>query len=272
MAIPFTLIVMTFNRTEQLRHILEISKRYKGLQKAIIVWNNTEVEIPDLPDLPTLVLKMKKNSLNNKFLNISQFVETEAVVMFDDDLYLNPDDLDFLLTIWQANQERICGPNCRQYFVDESGEILYHFNIVKEYCFVLTNCCVFHRKYLNYYTEVDVQLLQLIDKNMNGEDLLFNFVVQKHAMKGPLWVFLDVQDLPTASSLCNQPDHFTTRAVLIKEFIAALGFPTKSNEMVVRADSLHLLEKKVDVAKQCELYKKNGLFKFDYTMPNSLLK
>ena len=68
------------------------------LNKVIVVWNSEMPPSPDLkwPDIGVsiLVLKTKKNSLNNRFLPYDA-IETEAVLSMDDDAHLRHDEIIF---------------------------------------------------------------------------------------------------------------------------------------------------------------------------------
>ncbi|KAK3088375.1 hypothetical protein FSP39_018427 [Pinctada imbricata] len=94
----FTIVMLTYERNEKLISALQKLKGLPFLNKIIVVWNNpappsTILELPEI-GVPIKVLKMSKNSLNNRFLPFD-VIETEAVLSIDDDVYLRHEEIVF---------------------------------------------------------------------------------------------------------------------------------------------------------------------------------
>lgn len=52
------------------------------------MWNAPHLPLPPLP-AGVHVLRMKTNSLNNRWTKIAEHVQTEAVLNLDDDVFVN---------------------------------------------------------------------------------------------------------------------------------------------------------------------------------------
>ena len=94
----FTIVMLTYEREQVLMESLARLYGLPYLNKVIVVWNSEMPPSPDLkwPDIGVsiLVLKTKKNSLNNRFLPYDA-IETEAVLSMDDDAHLRHDEIIF---------------------------------------------------------------------------------------------------------------------------------------------------------------------------------
>ena len=63
--------------------------RYRTLvHRVIIVWNAPDLAPPALPK-GVYLLKMKQNSLNNRWTKIAEHVQTDAVLNLDDDIFVS---------------------------------------------------------------------------------------------------------------------------------------------------------------------------------------
>ena len=77
----------------------------------IVVWNSPDVlpssdlEWPDI-GVPIVVIKSKKNSLNNRFIPYDE-IETEAVLSVDDDAHLRHDEIIFGFRVWREHRDRL---------------------------------------------------------------------------------------------------------------------------------------------------------------------
>ena len=75
------------------------------------MWNSPDVlpssdlEWPDI-GVPIVVIKSKKNSLNNRFIPYDE-IETEAVLSVDDDAHLRHDEIIFGFRVWREHRDRL---------------------------------------------------------------------------------------------------------------------------------------------------------------------
>lgn len=68
------------------------------MNKVLVIWNSARMPSSDLrwPEIgvPIVVIKSKRNSLNNRFLPY-EAIETDAILSMDDDAHLRHDEIVF---------------------------------------------------------------------------------------------------------------------------------------------------------------------------------
>lgn len=104
----FTLIMQTYNRTDLLLRLLNHYQAIPHLHKMIVVWNNVGEKGPDElwnslgpHPVPVIFKVQTANRMRNR-LQIFPEVETNAVLMVDDDTLISAQDLTFAFSVWQV--------------------------------------------------------------------------------------------------------------------------------------------------------------------------
>lgn len=64
-----TMIITVYDRHKTIRDRLKFYQWLEVLESIVVVWNNLQVPLPDLPSykIPVYIIKQKANSLNNRF-------------------------------------------------------------------------------------------------------------------------------------------------------------------------------------------------------------
>ncbi|XP_015418884.1 PREDICTED: exostosin-like 2 isoform X3 [Myotis davidii] len=103
----FTLIMQTYNRSDLLLRLLNHYQAVPQLHKAIVVWNNVGEKPPE--DLwnslgphpvPVIFKPQTTNRMRNRLQAFPE-LETQAVLMVDDDMLISAQDLAFAFSVWQ---------------------------------------------------------------------------------------------------------------------------------------------------------------------------
>ncbi|KAK3088268.1 hypothetical protein FSP39_016856 [Pinctada imbricata] len=227
----FTIVVLTYERDEKLISALQRLKGLRFLNKIIVVWNSptppsTILKWPDV-GVPIKVLRMPKNSLNNRFLPFDA-IETEAVLSIDDDIHLRHEEIVFAFRVWREERERIVGFPGRVHAWDNKTKTWnYNANYSCELSMLLTGAAFFHKYYSYMYTHVMPQAIRdKVDEYINCEDIAMNFLVSHITRKPPLKVtpqhtFL-CPDCP--KTLSGDTHHFEERHKCVNFFMRVYGY------------------------------------------------
>ena len=195
----YTVVVLVHNRFDVMFDVFRDSlARTMRIDKVIVVMNDpgsTEPPRSEWPPMyfPIEVYRIKKNSLNNRFLPIPS-INTEAVLALDDDLFLDPFEIEFGFEVWRKNQDVIVGWPARRH-VWEGGRWTYNSEFSSSYSMVLTGAAFYHRRYNELYSYyMQDEIFDMVHKQLNCEDIAFNYMVADHTRKPPIkatgrWTF-----------------------------------------------------------------------------------
>lgn len=241
----FTMVVLTYDRTELL---LKTLNRFKGmayLNKILVVWNGVRRKPPsDLlwPDVgvPIDVVRVSKNSLNNRFVPYDA-IETDAILSIDDDTPLRPDEIVFGFRVWREARDRLVGfPGRYAAWNQDTQSWMYNSNHSCELSMVLTGGAFFHRYYAHRYTfDMPQAIRSMVDNFMNCEDIAMNFLIAHLTRKPPIkvtsrWTF---HCADCESSLSEDESHFRERHECLNVFASVYGYmPLMSTQH--RSDSV----------------------------------
>ena len=149
----FTAIILGYARFKSLDSVIENLVQSSNLRKIIIIWNNLKLEPPEYKSPMIKVIKMGKNSLNNRFYPFED-IETECVLSIDDDInMLSTDELDFGYHTWREFSDRIVGFPSRLHIWpgeddsdqdDENFDFRYESEWKNRYSMVLTGVSFYH--------------------------------------------------------------------------------------------------------------------------------
>lgn len=259
----FTVILLTYERLENLIKTLDRLKGMPYVNKYLVIWNSI-TRPPSIAaaqqnlswppknlGAPLKVLKVDRNSLNNRFLPFDE-IETDAILSLDDDSPLRQDELVFAFRVWRESRDRLVGFPGRFHGWDlEHQSWIYNSNHSCELSMVLTGGAFFHRYYLYAYTyEMPSIIRQIVDNLMNCEDIAMNFLIAHLTRKTPIkvtsrWTFT-CQDCP--NSLSDDPTHFNERHECLNIFASIYGYmPLLSTQH--RSDSV-LFKTRLPIDKQ----------------------
>lgn len=227
----FTVVMLTYERSDVLIKAITRLKGLPYLNKVLVVWNNPAPPSENLgwPEIgvPVVVVKMSKNSLNNRFLPF-QAIETEAVLSIDDDSHLRHDEIVFGFRVWREERDRIVGFPGRYHAWDvKHNSWLYNSNYTCEMSMVLTGAAFFHKYYAFLYSYTMPQAVRdKVDEYMNCEDIAMNFLVSHITRKPPVkvtsrWTF---RCPGCPQQLALDGSHFEERHKCINFLVEVYGY------------------------------------------------
>jgi hypothetical protein len=98
----FSVLISTYNpdRIEHLSLIIRHLLKSKKVHTVFVTWHNPELDVPEnlIKDRRVKVLRQSFDSLNNRF-NPVKDLETDAVYIMDDDIYIDLTDLEFTFDV-----------------------------------------------------------------------------------------------------------------------------------------------------------------------------
>jgi len=235
----FTLVIQSFNRTDLLFRLINHYMSTPSLSKIIVVWNNLEMEAPweefeELEPLPVPVvfLTQKTNSLNNRFKAYTE-IDTEGVILMDDDIFVSISDLTFAFSVWRQFRDRIVGFVARKHVINDNGVLSYGgFELMPEnvYSMVLTGAAFVHQSYMEQYlNELPNSVHRLVDDKQNCEDIAFNMLVAKKTENPPIFVQplnfknLDSETESPYKGLWHRWNHSIIRSQCLNSLVKIFG-------------------------------------------------
>lgn len=100
-----------------------------------VVWPDIGVDI--------VVVKVPKNSLNNRFLPFEE-IKTDAILSLDDDSNFRHDEIVFAFRVWRESRDRIVGFPARGHAWN--GQSWNYFsNHTCEFSMILTGAAFYHK-------------------------------------------------------------------------------------------------------------------------------
>ncbi|KAM8839316.1 exostosin-like 2 [Synchiropus picturatus] len=246
----FTIIIQTFNRTDVLLKLLNHYQAVPHLQRIIIVWNNVREQTPvKLWDslgphpVPVLFKTQDTNHMRNRLQPFPE-IDTEAVLMLDDDTLVSVPDISFAFSVWQQFPDQIVGFVPRKH-VTTGGVYSYGSFELQDpeqgggdrYSMVLIGAAFFHRRYLQLFQDQPQPVRDLVDATQNCDDIAMNFAVALHLSKvsggarRPSGVFVKPVDLRNlekdASSgylgMWHRPEHLLQRSYCLNRLAEIYG-------------------------------------------------
>lgn len=227
----FTVVILTYQREIVL---MESIQRLVGLQylnKVVVVWNSPDPPSLSLrwPDVgvPLHVVKVAKNSLNNRFVPYD-VIETDAIFAVDDDVEMRHEEILLAFRVWRDNKDRIVGfPGRFHAWDSQNNQWLYSSEYSCELSMILTGAAFYHKYYSYLYTHWMPQVIRdRVDEYMNCEDIAMNFLVSHITRKPPIkvtsrWTFT-CPNCPI--NLWEDKTHFEERSKCINFFVEVYGY------------------------------------------------
>uniref|UniRef100_A0A1I7SL72 Glyco_transf_64 domain-containing protein n=2 Tax=Bursaphelenchus xylophilus TaxID=6326 RepID=A0A1I7SL72_BURXY len=228
----YTVVILAYKRDDQLNYTLNSFDGLANLDKIIVIWNDVSravrKDIIPVIHVPIVVLKMKKNSLNNRFLPID-LIETEAVLNMDDDFNVKHSVMDLMFEVWKSNRRAIVGPNYRYGTVYPDGKRQYGMPKKGIYNMVLTSGAIIHRDLnIAYTTLMYPEIRSQIDEMLNCEDIAINFLAAH--LYPPLGAIKVTTDENTVGKFASTglhqrgKSHYKDREKCLEDFIRIYGY------------------------------------------------
>lgn len=187
----FTIVVQTFNRTDVLLKLLNHYQAAPHVQRIIVVWNNIGQEPPRAlwealgPHPVQVVFKEQiANRMRNRLQAFAE-IDTDVVLMLDDDTLVSFPDVGFAFSVWKQTPEQIVGFVPRTHVSGPGGVYTYgSFEMQNpelggggRYSMVLIGAAFFRRRYLQLFQEQPAAVHELVDQTQNCDDVVMNFIV-----------------------------------------------------------------------------------------------
>ncbi|KAJ8270101.1 hypothetical protein GJAV_G00110330 [Gymnothorax javanicus] len=195
----FTIIIQTFNRTDVLLRLLNHYQAVPRLRGILVVWNNVGEAPPrglwgslGPHPIPVTFKEQSANLMRNRLQPFSE-IDTDAVLMLDDDTLVSVPDLSFAFSVWKLFPEQIVGFVPRKHVTTASGVYSYGSFELQDpeegggdrYSMVLVGAAFFHRQYLELFQKQPAEVLALVDETQNCDDIAMNFLVAMQLGAGP---------------------------------------------------------------------------------------
>ncbi|XP_028833348.1 exostosin-like 2 [Denticeps clupeoides] len=187
----FTIVMQTYNRTDVLLKLLNHYQAVPRLQAVVVVWNNVGERPPrHLWDslgphpVPVVFKEQSVNLMRNRLQPFPE-IETDAVLMLDDDTLLSVPDINFAFSVWKQFPGQIVGFVPRKHVVTDSGVYSYGSFELQDtetgggdrYSMILVGAAFFHQRYLQLFQAQPAEVRALVDETQNCDDIAMNFAV-----------------------------------------------------------------------------------------------
>ncbi|XP_034743757.1 exostosin-like 2 [Etheostoma cragini] len=249
----FTIIIQTYNRTDILLKLLNHYQAVPHLQQIIIVWNNIGEQTPlklwnSLGPHP-VPLVFKEQTINNMRNRLQPFpeIDTDAVLMLDDDTLVSVPDISFAFSVWKQFPDQIVGFVPRKHVSTPGGAYSYGSFELQDpetaggdkYSMVLVGAAFFHRRYLQLFQDQPQAVHALVDETQNCDDIAMNFAValylREHSIgkvNKPSGVFVKPVDLRNLEKdarsgyqgMWHRPEHLLQRSYCMNRLTQIYGF------------------------------------------------
>ncbi|KAK7384874.1 hypothetical protein VNO78_30577 [Psophocarpus tetragonolobus] len=136
------------------------------------------------------LLRQRTPSLNNRFLPRPNDIATDAVLICDDDVEVDPTSLEFAFRVWTRNPTRIIGLFARSHDLDLDRKSWVYTVHPDRFSIILTKFMILKTHYLFLYTchPRMAHVREAVDLVRNCEDILMNFLVANETDAGPILV------------------------------------------------------------------------------------
>ncbi|XP_034039600.1 exostosin-like 2 [Thalassophryne amazonica] len=247
----FTIIIQTYNRTDILLKLLNHYQAVPHLRQIIIVWNNVGGQTPEKlwnsygpHPVPVVFKEQTTNRVRNRLQPFPE-IDTDAVLMLDDDMQVSVPDISFAFTVWKQFPDQIVGFVPRKHVM--SGGIYSYGSFELQdpetgggdkYSMVLIGAAFFHRRYLELFQDQPEAVHALVDETQNCDDIAVNFAVALYLRKlsnrispKPSGVFVKPVDLRNFEKdtsgyqgMWHRPEHFLQRSYCLNRLAKIYGF------------------------------------------------
>lgn len=188
------------------------------------------------------------NSLVQRFAPV-QKVRTDMVLLLDDDIRVPINDLDFAFAVASQSIGSLVGPYARTIMTTDTGSYYdmvekfqypfskdgalqktpLHLHLddfgARAFSLVLTKFLFARRDYLwDFYCLSPPELLRIVEKYQNGEDIAFNMFTSAINREVPVVVEVKVDDFGRFDGISTRSDHYGARNRLTTDLIGVFGW------------------------------------------------
>lgn len=232
-----TLVLVMYSRVDEFIRRINYYATSPYLSRILVVWNNLDIQPPEIPSNLTekvRVLRMEKNSLHNRYFPWPE-IETDCVVNMDDDWELDLGKMNLAIRAWKGLAGNfIVGFSflARNHVQSETGTYYYAPTNLEHspykprksfFSILLPSGTVYHKRFSHLYTYgAPKEARDFVHKNMNCEDILFNFLVANATNQGPV-VISHWQHSGRTDGLWTRGTHLSQRSECLQKFAGLFG-------------------------------------------------
>lgn len=262
----FSVLIGTWDRLDLLPTVISHYQASPFVSKIYITWHNPASRPPksllrmmeastneDGGDGKAAIefLYQKFDSLNNRFNPLDR-LDTQAVLICDDDIMVNLEDIHFAFQVWKENQQALVGLFARAhtYMKGEPSDgtntatediWLYHVSAreatpYNSYSLILTKFMFMSADYLFAYScLLHSEVHRYVDQGLNCEDIAMALMISGMTGAKHLAVLAPIIDFGTTSGISSKNGHLDSRSVCLTDLIKIMGInPMESSVQVVQ--------------------------------------
>ncbi|KAK0723532.1 exostosin 2 [Lasiosphaeria miniovina] len=232
-----SIAIPTYKRPDVLNGTLAklLNDKIPSLHEIVVIWNELDKAPPSgfvsKHGVAVRYRTSERNSLNNRLFPDPEY-QTQAVLTHDDDVWYEPDDVEFVFQTWrQLGRYRLTGALPRCYSRNDKGLLQYHQcrDGSDWYALILTGLSFVHVSFLDYYWSdeaIPTRIRQHVDEAFNCEDLAMNYVASMLTCAGPLNVIgkHPYTNLDPKGGISRKGNHMPLRHNCLNVFEHIVGF------------------------------------------------
>jgi len=221
-----TVVINTWHRPLRLKTSIEHYSDCTSVIDVRIVWSEpTPVPVDTfIHDTPIKYHRYRTSSINNRFRPIPN-IKTHAIFSVDDDVLVSCASLQRAVETWSTSPDTIVG-----FVARTTSETLEYQHFwwtwwTGRYNIILTKAAVFHKNYLEYYTDyAPKRAYRWIDEHSNCEDILMSFMIANKTRMSPIWVSGHYYDSGAFEGLSMKLNHKSVRTECVQNFTKDFGY------------------------------------------------
>lgn len=222
-----TILVPTSTRWSLLLNFVKIHGDMWTVQKIVIVWNNLAKSAPNPYSLWRKEVAEKVVFVSRNYyspvtrLYYHEEIETDAVLIMDDDMIANEYDIKVMLDTLSFYPSRLIGGFARHHL----GSMYFSTKAGEKYSMVITKMLMLHVNVLKLFTcNVPETMIREITARTNCEDIALNFVVSNATGEPPLVSRLtEIYDYGTRDGISSHSSHSYSRIACLSDFQSIYG-------------------------------------------------
>lgn len=228
----FSVLIGTWDRISMVLKLIQHYRKSTFVHRIFVTLHNPVMVLPEeLLELskdgkqPAVeFLFQEYDSLNNRF-NPIENLETEAILVCDDDVLVSISDIEYAFEVWRNRKNSLVGVFPRYHYWSEStAEFVYDTlgtkEIERSYSIMLTKLMFMKSDFLFIYTCLLPPLIhKYVDSHLNCEDIAMNMMVSGLTGFPPVSVKAVVEDYGTDSGISWKPGHLQSRSQCISDLV-----------------------------------------------------
>lgn len=234
-----TLITQVHDKLDSLHERISYYQNITGVDSVVVVVNEPATQTNLLLNsymVPVHVVRPETNSRNNRFYPWPE-IQTDCVVSIDGDLEVDHEHVLYAIRLWKGHfWDNLVGflHQARNHMLVDGEfyycpEPIYPEDLTKKkipfFSIMLPSVVVFHRRWMHEYTfNLPRALLDKVDADGVGEDILFNIMIANSTGQGP--VVVDAPARPFVKHCGDQlskTECFVKQTEFLQAAVAAFG-------------------------------------------------